>query len=164
LELCTPIIYASQKVLSHYRKLLDMPNFGYNVIEESSAAKANKVNLVNLWNEDIKIEAGEIQAELGQYAYSSLHAAVSDLKVEKIDALVTAPINKKTIQSENFDFPGHTEYLQHMADADDSLMFMISDSAKIGLVSGHVPLKEVPKQISTEAIFKRITLMNKSLK
>lgn len=164
LEICTPVIYASQSVFSHYRKLLDMPNFTFQVIKAASEAKAKKINLLNLWEEDIKIEAGKVDPTLGRYAFSSLDSAVKDLKEKNIDALVTAPINKKTIQSEDFNFPGHTEYLQHMAAAEDSLMFMISETAKIGLVCGHIPLKDVSKQLSTEAIFKRITLMNRSLK
>jgi len=120
--------------------------------------------MINCWQEDVKISLGEENELGGKYAFISLEKAVEDLNNGKIDALVTAPINKHNIQQEGFAFPGHTEYLQHKVNADDVLMFMLCEDLRVGVVTGHIPVKDVAAQITEEALLKKLRLMNSSLK
>jgi 4-hydroxythreonine-4-phosphate dehydrogenase len=120
--------------------------------------------MINCWTEDVKIEPGVTNKEVGKYAFMSLERAVNDLLAGDIDALVTAPINKDTIQSEDFNFPGHTEYLQLRAGADDSLMFLVSDTLRVGVVTGHIPVNKVSESITTAGILAKLRLMNTSLR
>ncbi len=111
LQVCTPVLYGSSKVLSYHRKTLGINEFNYTTIRYHNEINARKVNLINCWEEDVKIEVGKPSAIAGKYAFKSLEAACKDLADKKVDVLVTAPIDKKTIQQEGFNFPGHTEYL-----------------------------------------------------
>lgn len=163
-DLCIPIIYGSKKLINYYIKSLGIQNFNYDVIGDATKAKSKHTSIINVWNEEVKINEGTEEKTAGKYAALSLQAATSDLKEGKIDALVTAPINKNSIQSEEFNFPGHTEYLQSLDKAEESLMLMISDYAKIGVVTGHIPLQEIAQKISAEAILKKTSILNKSLK
>jgi 4-hydroxy-L-threonine phosphate dehydrogenase PdxA len=109
--------------------------------------------MINCWEEDVKIEMGQVTAEGGKYAYISLQRATDDLLSGRvIDALVTAPINKDNIQNEEFNFPGHTEYLQHRDSKDESLMFLVSDTLRVGVVTGHIPVSKISESITTEKI------------
>lgn len=164
LEYFTPIVYGNTKNASFHRKANNINDFSFNVISEVSQANPKRPNMINVWQEDVKITLGEENEIGGKYAFLSLEKALEDLTEGKIDALVTAPINKHNIQQEGFEFPGHTEYLQSKVNADDVLMFMISDELRIGVVTGHVPLNEVSEQITEEAILKKLRLMNESLK
>lgn len=123
-----------------------------------------KINLLVSWDEDVQIEPGQNTPLAGQYAYKSLEAASDDLIKGDLDALVTAPLNKENIQSEDFHFPGHTEYLQEKVNAEESLMMMVSDNFRIGVVTGHIPLKDVPGQITKEKLITKIDVLYKSLK
>lgn len=163
LDNITPIIYGSARILSFYRKALNMSQFNYTKINQATEAKEKQVNLVNLWEEEIKISVGESTAEGGNYAFLSLKAATNDLASGKIDVLITAPINKKNIQNEEFDFPGHTEYLTKLSNAEDSLMFMINDNLRVGLVTNHVAVAKIGEHLTKEAIVRKINLMNQSL-
>src|SRR5690606_9994879 len=127
LNYCTPVVYGNTKIASYYRKIIGLNDFSFNVIQSATLANPKRSNIINCWEEDVKITPGEANETGGKYAFLSLERAMEDLLAGEIDALVTAPINKKTIQSELFDFPGHTEYIQKKANADDVLMFMISD-------------------------------------
>ena len=120
--------------------------------------------MINCWQEDVKISLGEENEVGGKYAFLSLKAAVDDLVAGKIDALVTAPINKHNIQRSEFEFPGHTEYLQSRTGSDDVLMFMISDDLRIGVVTGHIPVKDIPVNVTAEGIVAKLKLMHASLK
>lgn len=160
----TPVIYGSAKVLSFYRKQLDLNNFNFSPIADPSKANYRKVNVINCWEENIEIKAGESNETGGKYAFMALERATDDLKEGKIQALVTAPINKMNIQNEDFNFPGHTEYLASKADKDESLMFMVTDSVRVGVLTGHIPLSEVPAAISEESIKKKLKMMAGSLK
>jgi len=120
--------------------------------------------MINCWNEDVKIEPGVTNKEVGKYAFISIERAVNDLLTGDIDALVTAPINKDTIQSEDFNFPGHTEYLQMRASSPDSLMFLVSDTLRVGVVTGHIPVAKIAESITTEKILSKLRLMDASLR
>jgi 4-hydroxythreonine-4-phosphate dehydrogenase len=161
---CTPIVYGHTKVASFHRKIAGIQEFIFQVINDASQAHQGKPNMINCWEEDVKIELGTNNHNGGKYAFLSLQRATDDLVKGKIDALVTAPINKHNIQSETFKFSGHTEYVQAMSGAPDSLMFLISNTLKVGVVTGHVPLKDVAANITQESILSKLRLMNKSLK
>ena len=148
LEFCTPVIYGSSKIASYHRKALDISNFNYNVIKNVEAANSKRTNIVNCWDENVKIELGRSSSVAGSYALKSLEAAIKDLKNNQLDALVTAPINKDNIQSKDFHFPGHTEYLAKKFEAPVTLMLMVSNDLKVGVVTDHIPLSEVPLTLS----------------
>jgi len=120
--------------------------------------------MINCWQEDVKITLGEQNEIGGKYAFLSLEKAVDDLRAGIIDALVTAPINKHNIQQEGFNFPGHTEFLQAKTEAKDVLMFMVADELRIGVVTGHIPVKDIAGSISKEAIVQKLKMMNDSLR
>jgi 4-hydroxythreonine-4-phosphate dehydrogenase len=160
----TPIVYGHTKVASFYRRIADVAEFHFNVIDSPPQAQPKKPNMINCWEEDVKIEPGIPNKAVGKYAYLSLQRATDDLLAGHIDALVTAPINKDTIQSDDFNFPGHTEYLQDRAGAADSLMFLVSDTLRIGVVTGHIPVADVAGSITTEKILSKLRIMNTSLK
>lgn len=164
LEMCTPIVYASDDSIKINKKILELNSLAFHKITNVDDFRHNKLNLVMVWDEEVNIQFGKADKEAARFALKSLKTAVSDLKAGKIDALVTAPIDKSSIQSEDFDFPGHTEYLQVEAGMEDSLMFMLSESTKIGVVTNHMPISEVSRQLTNEKILRKITLMNKSLK
>jgi 4-hydroxythreonine-4-phosphate dehydrogenase len=160
----TPIIYGSSKAISFHKKALEDNDFKYLVIKDATEAKPKRLNLINCWNEEVKIVLGEKNANGGTYALKSLEAAVQDLQENKIDTLVTAPINKDCVRDAGFEFPGHTEYLANKSQAEDVLMFMVADTLRVGVVTGHVPLKDVAGLITREAIENKLRLMIKSLK
>ncbi len=165
LENITIVVYGSSRLASYYKKSLGFHHFNFNIIPDAEKARKHKANLVNVWNDEVKITMGESTEEGGLYAFKSLEAATNDLAAGKIDVLVTAPINKHNIQSENFDFPGHTEYLTNYANADSSLMLMVDDELKlrIGVATNHIPLKDVPDTITKELIIEKVKLMENTL-
>jgi 4-hydroxythreonine-4-phosphate dehydrogenase len=156
-ESITPIIYAHPEVMKAHRKVVDVEDFQYNTIANAGEAIAKKVNLVNVWK-DFKgvVEFGKPTKEAGMFAFKSLEAAVADLASNKVDVIVTSPINKDTIQSEEFNFPGHTEYLAKFANTEKVLMFLVSDTLRVGIVTGHLPLKEVSQHITKERIHEKL--------
>jgi 4-hydroxythreonine-4-phosphate dehydrogenase len=161
LEFCTPIIYASVKTLAFFKRHFQS-TLEFNKIQKASQVVDSKVNVLSVWHEDVNINFGEEDQKIGGYAIKSLQAAVEDLKTDQIDVLVTAPINKHNIQSEDFKFPGHTDYLAQELEG-DSLMFMVSDDLKVGLLTDHVPVSEVSNQITAELIEKKISIIYNSL-
>ncbi len=161
---CTPIVYGHTKVASFYRRVTEVDELNFNVIDHPSKAQHKRANMINCWEEDVKIEPGVANKEVGKFAFTSLERATADLINGDIDALVTAPINKDTIQSESFNFPGHTEYLQDKDGAAESLMFLVSDTLRVGVVTGHIPVANVPQSITTEKILAKLKLMNTSLR
>jgi len=164
LDYCTPIVYGHTKVASYHRKALGMSDFAFNVIASADLANPKKVNMINCWEEDVKIDLGVANETGGKYALISLEKATDDLVSGAIDALVTAPINKHNIQSETFKFPGHTEYLQERSGSKDVLMFLLSEDIRVGVVTGHIPLTSVAQSITKDKIVKKLVLMNESLK
>jgi len=167
-DYCTPIVYGHTKVASFYRRAIGIDDFNFFVIDHPSEVKGKKdhrkPNMINCWEEDVKIEPGVVNADVGKYSFISLERATNDLISGEIDALVTAPINKDTIQSDQFNFPGHTEYLQQRGGAEESLMFLVSDTLKVGVVTGHIPLAKVAESINIEKILAKLKLMDNSLR
>lgn len=161
---CTPILYGSAKVASYYKKLLTLhQDVTFNPIHLASEAVGNKLNVVNLTNDEVKIDVGKSTETAGQLSRLALDRACEDLKAGNIDVLVTAPINKKNIQSDNFDFPGHTEYLSAQFQG-ESLMMMVCDKIRIGIMTNHLALGDVPAAVTHESILAKANLMNDSLK
>ena len=161
LDFCTPIIFASSKAISFHKNKLNLkvPIHG---ISDLNQVVEHKLNLLNIWKEEVKIQLGKEDPEIGKYAFKSLKEAVKALKDNKIDALVTAPINKNTIQSEDFNFKGHTEYLESELEG-KSLMILMSDDLRIGLVTGHIPIKDVANTINADLIKEKVLNMYQSL-
>ncbi len=163
LELFTPIIYGSSKVASYHRKALDISDIHFNIIRSADQAVAGKVNLINITSDEIKIDLGQITDIAGEMAFQALEAATEDLQKGKLDALVTAPINKQNIQRKQFNFPGHTEYLTKKFEAHESLMLMVSHTLRIGVLTGHVALRDVPGNIHKDAIIEKLRVFSQSL-
>ncbi len=163
LDFITPVVYGSSKVASYYRKTLNFSDFHFNIIKSVNKAQDNKANLINVYSHEIKIDLGHCTEIAGEIAYIALEKAIEDLKNGLIDALVTAPINKKNMQSKSFNFPGHTEYLAQKFDVDDYLMLMISQDFRIGVITGHVPVKNISSAITEELILKKVRVLNQSL-
>ena len=160
----TPIVYGSSKVASYHRKALNVNDFSFNIIKQAEQANPKLPNMINVWEEETKIDFGQADKTAGSYALKSLEAAVKDLKAGKIDVLVTAPINKNTIHSEQFKFTGHTEYLSRFFEVKEHLMLLFNDRIKVALVTEHLPLKEVSGSLSKEKILGKIKTLNDSLK
>jgi 4-hydroxythreonine-4-phosphate dehydrogenase len=163
LEMCTPIVYGSPKVAAYHKKALNIETFNFNHIRVASEADSRKANIINCINDEIRVELGKSSEMAGEASYMALAKAVEDLKAGAIDALVTAPINKDNIQSEQFSFPGHTEYLAEQFGSRDYLMLMVSESMKVGVVVGHVPISEVSSKITKGAILNKLRIINQSL-
>ena len=164
-ELCVPIIYGSSKVAAYHRKALDLPAVNINVVSRAEEAGLNRVNIINCVEDDIKVELTQSTPVAGRAAYKALEAAVADLKSGAIDVLVTAPINKHNIQNAQFHFPGHTEYLeQTLGDGQKALMILMTDTLRVALVTGHIPVSQVPSQITVENIVTKLQAFNQSLK
>jgi 4-hydroxythreonine-4-phosphate dehydrogenase len=164
LNYCTPIVYGHTKVASFHRRSVNVQDLNFNVIDDASQAQPKKANLINCWEEDVKIDLGQSNEVGGKYAFISLERATNDLLSGQIDALVTAPINKENIQSENFKFPGHTEYLQERDGAAESLMFLVSDTLRVGVVTGHIPVAQIAQSITVSKILGKLKLMDASLR
>ena len=162
LDFCTPIIFASTKVLTFLKKQFNL-SLNYQGIDDASKAIDGKINVVNVWKESVNINFGEENPKIGEYAFKSLQAATTALKADEIDVLVTAPINKHSIQSADFNFPGHTDYLAKQLEG-ESLMFMITDTLKIGLLTDHVALKDIANTITPELIEKKLKIIQETLK
>ena len=161
LEICTPIVFGSSKIASYHRKALGMNDFSFNIIRNTEAANPKRANIINCWEEEVKIELGISTENAGVYSLKSLESAVEALKNKKVDVLITAPINKHNIQSDDFSFPGHTEYLAEKfsasgGDPETTLMLMVSDSLRVGVVTGHIPLSEVATKLSSEKVLQKI--------
>ena len=163
LESFIPIIYGSSRIGAFHRKALEMPTLNLNSIKSADEATSRKIHIVNCVDDNAKVELGKSTEMAGEAAFAALKLAVADLKDGKIDVLVTAPINKKNIQSADFQFPGHTEYLE-MELGGESLMLMVGDSLKVGIVTGHQPLSTVAKSVTVEQILTKLQVLNASLK
>jgi 4-hydroxythreonine-4-phosphate dehydrogenase len=163
-EFCTPIVFGSNKVINFYRKLMPELNINYNNIKEITKANPKQLNIFSAWEEDVEIQPGQAEATGGKYGVLSLQAAVRALQSNEIDALVTAPLNKHTMQSGDFNFTGHTPYLKEAFKADDVVMLMVAENMKVALLTEHVAIGEVAKNITKEQIIKKINLLKNSLK
>jgi 4-hydroxythreonine-4-phosphate dehydrogenase len=162
-EFCTPVVYGSPKVAAYHRKALNISNFSFNNVRSVEEVHMRKANMINCLDDNTRVELGKSTTHGGEAALISLEKAVDDLLAGKLDVLVTAPIDKHNVQSENFHFSGHTEYLKSKAGADEVLMFMIGDTMRIGIVTGHVPLSKVSGLITVDLLMRKLRLMNHSL-
>jgi len=161
----TPVIYGSSKLFGFYKKTIhNIDQIDTNVISSAKDARAKRVNIVNCLSENIYVEPGQPNPDAALSAIKALQCAVADLKSGDIDVLVTGPINKKIMSSQGFGFTGHTEFLQDSFNVKDVTMFMVSERIKVGVVTGHIPLKDVPGSISEEKIISKLRLMDASLK
>jgi 4-hydroxythreonine-4-phosphate dehydrogenase len=163
LEMCTPIIYGSPKVAAYHRKALNINNLSFNHIRSTKEAHSRKAHIINCIDDNVRVELGKSTREAGESSFMALDRACSDLQNGFIDVLITAPINKDNIQSENFDFPGHTEYLAELFNAEDYAMLMVSETMKMGVVTTHMPIAKVAESLSKELILAKIKIIAKSL-
>lgn len=162
-DMCTPIIYGSPKVVAYHRKALNMNNFSLTSVRAADEALARKANIINCMDDNVRVELGKSTPQAGEASLISLQAAIADLKSNKIDVLVTGPINKSNIQSESFSFAGHTEFLKEQFGAKEVLMIMVSELIKVALVTGHVPISKVPSLITVDNIISKVKVLNHSL-
>ena len=164
-DICTPIVYGCTNVASYHKKLLtSMPQeMTFSSVRDAADAQDRKFNFINLTSDEIKIDLGKSTEVAGRLSRESLSRACADLKAGKVDVLVTAPINKKNIQAADFDFPGHTEYLSHQFGS-ESLMMMVCDRIRIGIMTNHYALKDVPGALTHNLLYDKMMLMNESLK
>ena len=162
LDFCTPIVFGSTKVASIHRKAIEMQDFNFNVINNIKDINLKRANLLNIWDENIEITFGEATTRSGELSFDSLKRASDALKNNEIDVLVTAPINKASIKEKVTNFIGHTEFLQGNFEG-ESLMIMVSEKMRVAFVTGHVPLAEVKKAITTENIISKTKQLNNSL-
>ena len=162
LDFCTPIIFGSSKVVAKHKKAIEINDFNFNIINKIEDAKPHKANLLNIWNDDVEVKFGEATTVSGEKSFESIKKAVEVLKEGKVDVIVTAPINKASIQDKVGSFIGHTEFLQGNFEG-ESLMLMVSELMRIAFVTGHVPLTDVKKHITTDNIIKKTKLLNTSL-
>lgn len=166
LEICKPVIYGNLHILKEHLKTLDedMRGMQFNVIRDAKEVKEGKLNLINCYPDSTPLRIGESTPEAGKASYEALKQACLDLKNGLVNALVTAPINKENIQSEDFKFSGHTEYLTQMfGEGKDSLMMMVSDQMKIALVCNHVPITKVGSFVTAERILRKLHTLEETL-
>lgn len=163
LDHCTPVIFASNKVINFYRKAVADVNFNYSSTKEFNRVNARQVNLFNCWEEEVAITPGQLSDTGGKYAVLSLQTAVAALKQNHLDGLVTAPIHKKNIQSADFNFPGHTPFLKTMFNVNDVVMMLCAGNFRVALVTEHIPVSQVASEITKEKILSKLTIINKTL-
>jgi len=165
LETFIPVIYGSPKVAAFYRKTLDIQGLNLNIVNSIEEINVKRVNIINCVDDEIKVELGTSTEEAGKAAFEALECASEDLKKGALHALVTAPINKKNIQSQSFHFPGHTEYLEKkFGDNTPALMMLINDVMRVAVVTGHVPVKSVSTELTEKLILEKLIVLNNSLK
>lgn len=163
LEQCTPVVYASNKVINFYRKSIPDANLNYQNTREYNRINNKQVNVFNCWEEEVTINPGQLTDAGGKYAVLSLQTAVAALKQKQIDGLVTAPVHKKNIQSPEFNFSGHTPYLKTMFEVKDVAMMLCAGNFRVALLTEHIPLNEVARYITKEAILSKLNIIHKSL-
>lgn len=164
LELCTPIIYGSPKVAAYHRKSLDLPA-NFSIVNSAAEAAYNRLSVVNCTDDEVKVEFSKADPEAGKAALGALERAIEEYKEGLIDVIVTAPINKHTIQSETFSFPGHTEYIEErLGNGAKSLMILMKDDFRVALVTGHIPVSQIASTITKELIQEKLAIFNQSLK
>ncbi len=161
LDFCTPILFGSSKVISFHKKAMGLTT-PINGVSNFNQVIEHKINLFNIWKEEVDIQLGESSKVSGKYSFLSLKEAVNALKENEIDVLVTAPINKDNIQSDAFNFQGHTEYLESHLEG-EALMILMTDELRVGLITGHVPIQDVAKKITPKLIEHKVNIMHKTL-
>ena len=163
LESFIPIVYGQSKVFSYYKKNFGMEEMSYTVIRDASQAQPKRINIINHTDEELKVEPGFSTPIAGKASFAALKLAVNDLRNGTIDALVTAPVNKANMQSEQFKFKGQTDYIKSFFPDNEYITLLVNHQMRIGFVTNHIPLKDVPGAINKELIIKKLMLINKSL-
>ena len=163
LEICTPVVFASNKCINFYRKTLPESNFNFSSVKELNRLNPKQVNIFNCWEEEVAITPGQLNEIGGKYALESLKQATQALKDGHIQGLVTAPIHKKNIQSDSFQYTGHTPYFKAFFGVQDVVMFMVAENLRVGLVTEHVTIADVAKNITRENILLKLKIMHNSL-
>ena len=164
LDLFTPVVFASNRVINFYRKNFPEINFNFTSIKDFSKINPKQINIYNCWEEEIVINPGELNETGGKYAVKSLKAATQALKDNNIDALVTAPIHKKNVHSSEFPYTGHTPYFKDFFEQKDVVMLLAAGDFRVGLVTEHIPVKDISKYITKENILSKINILYASLK
>jgi len=162
-EICTPVLYGSSKVAAYHRKALEIENITFHNVRSPEEATPKKASIINCVDDEIRVELGKSTPAAGEAARIALMKAVDDLKHNRIQALVTAPINKQNIQSDDFRYTGHTEFLQDYFDAEESLMLMCSELLNVGVVTSHIPVADIPGALSQEEISRKIRILDHTL-
>ena len=163
LELCTPIVFASNKVINFYRKLMPEFNFNYQSIKDFTKINHRQVNIYHCWEEELALTPGQQTEMGGRYAVISLVAAANALKENKIHGLVTAPMNKKNTQSPEFNFTGHTPYLKQFFNAPEVVMLMVANQFRVGLLTEHIPVSEISNFVTRERFLSKLNCLHQSL-
>ncbi len=163
LESFIPIVYGQSKVFSYYKKNFGMEEMSYTVIRDASQAQPRRINIINHTDEELKVEPGFSTAIAGKASFAALKLATNDLRNGLIDAMVTAPVNKANMQSEQFKFKGQTDYIKSFFPDNEYITLLVNHQMRIGFVTNHIPLKDVPGAINKELIIKKLLLINKSL-
>jgi len=163
-DICTPIIYANSKILTYHKNIVEDSNFNFQSTKNAKGAQTGKINVINCFNDNVNINLGEPTSESGQCAQKSLEAALYDFNNGNLDAIVTAPINKKAMQMAKFPFPGHTEFFTDQYDVSDSMMFMVSEDLRVGLVTNHLPISDVAANVTKQKIQQKLNIMFNSLR
>ncbi|GAB4139536.1 MAG: 4-hydroxythreonine-4-phosphate dehydrogenase PdxA [Bacteroidia bacterium] len=163
LDICTPVIFSGHKMFNTYKKQVGAEEFNVHFVKDNQGINHKRVNVVSFTEEDIQLEAGKINPAAGKFALASIDAACEALQNNTVDVLVTAPVDKNAIEAVSPGFKGHTEYLQAKLGASDSLMILMSGDLRVGLVTGHLPLRDVANAVTKEKIEKKVKLMAKSL-
>ncbi len=163
LEQCTPVIFASNKSINFYKKSVPDCHINYQSTRDFNRLNAKQVNLFNCWEEEVAINPGQLNETGGKYAAISLQSAVAALKQKQIDGLVTAPIHKKNIQSAEFNFTGHTPYLQHIFGVNEVVMMLCAGNFRVALLTEHIPVSEIARYVTKEKIISKLAALNQSL-
>ncbi|MBI1343175.1 MAG: 4-hydroxythreonine-4-phosphate dehydrogenase PdxA [Terrimonas sp.] len=164
LDHCTPVIFASNKVINFYRKSVPDLNFNYSSVKELNRLNPRQINVYHCWEEDVNITPGLINEVGGKYAVISLVATAHALKSKEVDCLVTAPIHKKNVQSEQFNYTGHTPFLKNFFAADEVLMMLFSNDFRVALLTEHIPVSDIANKITKQHILTKLLILNDSLK
>ncbi len=161
---CTPIIYVNSKVLVYHKNIVENNSFNFNAAKNVKSIQEGKINVINCFADNVNINLGEATSEGGSCAQKSLEAALYDFNNGDLNAIVTAPINKKAMQMAKFPYPGHTEFFTDQYDVSDSMMFMVDDELRVGLVTNHLPIKDVAEQVTREKVQQKLNIMYSALR
>ena len=163
LDNCTPVVYGSPKVAAYHRKALNLENFSFNTIRTVDEALPRRTNIINCIDDAARVELGKSTAYAGESSLRALEAAAKDLSEGKIDALVTGPVSKPNVATDDFQFTGHTEYLENMFKSDGVLMLMVNELMRVGVVTSHIPLSKVTEYITRDTLVNKLRILKKSL-
>lgn len=163
-EFVVPLLYGSSKIISYYRKTLKLGDFVFNLTRNAGQLNSEKFNILNVVDREVKVEIGKSTEAAGKLSFNALKRAVDDIKGKKIEAIVTAPINKYNISGADFRFPGHTEYFADQFNASNHLMLMVSNDLRIGIATGHIPLRDISEKLNKKLILDKIITLDHSLK